>query len=362
MTNNNINEDLKKSNNEDLLKVENLEQNEYLVSSSIIDVPEEKVEKKELKVSVFRLILYALAPTKNDSQPSFYSLRPVKTVRYALFCIIFSIFVYFCRSFVDFKSFIPLYLIFASTVFPLMFITFHYELNLRRNISIFQMFFSFVFGLVLNIMIKGLSDSLLVQSIYQDTIDIFIVPVLWGVGQIVFLAIFSKIYGITDVSTNILLAVCAGMGYAFFNSLHGLYSSLYRSVEVIVPGSENYVGQGIIDYALYMEESFKQADSLLLWNCFFFPFLMACWSVVLGAVVSLTKLLGTKKSDSSFSVYLLLVLVIILYILCVFPTSIGYFEYLLKIVCSVISLFVAIRLENNAIYDTINDITPSQDQ
>lgn len=362
MTNKTNNEDLANSNNEDLLKVENLEQNEYLVSSSIIDVPEDKTEKKELKVSVFRLILYALAPAKNESQPLFYSLRPIKTVRYALFCIIFSIFVYFCRNFVDAKTFIPLYLVFASTAFPLMFITFHYELNLRRNISIFQMLFSFLFGLVLNLMIKGLSDSLLVQSIYQDTIDIFIVPLLWGVGQVLFLAIFSKIYGITDVSTNILLAVCVGMGYAFFNSMNGLYSSLYRSVEIIVPGSDNYVGQAIVDYSLYMEESLKQADGLLMWNCFFFPFLIACWSVVLGAVVSLTKLLGTKKSESSFSVYLLLVLVVILYILSVFPTSIGYFEYLLKIVCAVISFFVAIRLENNAIYDTLNDITPQENK
>lgn len=362
MTNNNINEDLEKINNEDLLKVENLEQNEYLVSSSIIDVPEEKVEKKELKVSVFRLILYALAPTKNDSQPPFYSLRPVKTIRYALFCIIFSIFVYFCRSFVDYKTFIPLYLVFASMVFPLLFISFHYELNQRRNISIFQMMFAFLFGLVLKLAIKGLSDSILIQSIYQDTIDIFIVPVLWGIGQIVFLAIFSKIYGIMDVATNILLAVCAGMGYAFLNSLNTLYSSLYKSVEIVIPGSENYIGQAIVDYALYMDESLKQSDSLLLWNCLFFPFLMTCWSVVLGAVVSLTKLLGTRKSDSSFSIYLLLVLVIILYILSVFPTSIGYFEYLLKSVCTIISLFVAIRLENNAIFDTLNDITSKQNE
>lgn len=352
-----------KTNNEDLLKVENLEQNEYLVSSSIIDVPREKSEKKELRVSVFKLILYAIAPSKNpDTQPPYYALRPVKTMRYGLFSIFFVIFIYFCRNFIDAKTFTPLFLFFASLVFPLMFITFHYELNFRRNVSIFQMLFSFIFGIVLNLGIKALSDSFLVQSVYQDTIDIFIVPLFWGVGQAVFLGVFSKIYGITDVSTNILLAVCAGMGYAVLNSMNGLYAALFRSVEVVVPGSENYIGQAIVDYSFFMAESFKQADSLLFWNCLFFPFLLACWSVVMGTVVSLTKLLGTKKSESSFSVYLLLVLVIILYILTVFPASIGYFEYILKIVCSIISLFVAIRLENNAIYDTINDISTKTEE
>lgn len=81
----------------------------------------------------------------------------------------------------------------------------------------------------------------------------------------------------------------------------------------------------------------------------------------MGTVASLTKFLGKRKSDSSFSVYLLLVLVIILYILTVFPTSIGYFELFLKIVCAVISFSVAVRLENNAIYDTINDLSSASE-
>jgi len=350
-----------KNNNEDLLKVENLEQNEYLVSSSIIDVPEEKAEQKTLKVSVFKLILAALTPVKDESkQPAYYSLRPVKSVKYALFSLFFAVFVYMGAKILDSKIYVPLFLFYASAVLPLFFITFHYELNGRRNITIFQMMFCFVFGMFLFVLINGLVDSLLVKSIYQNTIDIFIVPVLWGVGEAIFLAIVSKIYSITDTSTNILLAVCVGTGYAFINSLSSLYSGLFCTIEVAVSGQENNTVQAIVDIASYIEQSYAQANQLIFWDCVCFPFLISCWSVVMGTVVSLTKLFGAgaKKSDSSFSVYLLLVLAIILYILTVFPSSIGYFEYFLKIVCAVISLFVALRLENNAVYDTVNELYP----
>ena len=348
-----------KTNNEDLLKVENLEQNEYLVSSSIIDVPEEKAEQKKLKVSVFKLILAALTPVKDESkQPAYYSLRPVKSVKYALFSLFFAVFVYIGAKILDSKIYVPLFLFYTSAVLPLFFITFQYELNGRRNITIFQMLFCFVFGMFLFVLINGLVDSLLVKSIYQNTIDIFIVPVLWGVGEAVFLAIVSKIYSITDTSTNILLAVCVGMGYAFINSLSSLYSGLFSTIEVAVSGQENNTVLAIVYLASYMEQSYEQVNKLIFWDCISFPFLISCWSVVMGTVVSLTKLLGAKRGESSFSVYLLLVLAIILYILTVFPSSIGYFEYILKIVCAIISLFVALRLENNAVYDTVNELYP----
>lgn len=348
---------IENNNNEELLKVENLERNEYLVSSSIIDVPKEKVEKREEKVSVLRLIIMALTPNKsNIERPAYYSLRPVKTVKYAVFIFFFTLFMYLCGKLVDDKIYVPLLLFFIALALPLLFITFHYELNFRRNITIFQMLFAFVFGIVLYIVIEGISDTLLLESIYKDTIDIFIVPILWGLGETIFLAFLSRLYNLTDIATNILLAVCVGMGYAFMSALFATYSGLFHSVEIIIPGQENYIGQAIIDYSPYMEESFGVILDLLFWDAICFPFLLCCWSIVMGTVVSMTRVLGKRKNESSFSVYLLLVLVIILHILTVFPTTIGYFEMFLKILCAVISLFVAIRLENNAIYDTLNDI------
>lgn len=346
-----------KNNNEDILKVENLEQNEYLVSSSIIDAPKEIVEKKEEKVSVLRLILMAIFPNKNNAEkPYYYPLRPVKTVKYVVFLFFFALFIYLCEKLIDAKIFLPLFIFSISLALPLLFITLHYELNFRRNISIFQMMFAFLFGMVLYIVIEGLADTLLLESIYKDTIDIFIVPVLWGVGELLFLAFLSKLYSITDAATNILLAVCVGMGFAFLSSLHAMFSGLFQSVEIIVPGQENYIGQAIIDYSPYIEESLSQIKNTFFWDTCCFPFLLCCWSIVVGTVVSSTKVLRKRKKESSFSIYLLFVLVVILHILTVFPTTIGYFQSLLKILCALISLFVAIRLENNAIYDTLNDI------
>ena len=351
-----------KNNNDEILRVENLEKNEYLVSSSVIDVPEEKKESKVPKVGILRLIISAIAPPKNpDEQPAYYALRPVKTVKYALFALFFAVFIYVCGKIIDPKVYIPLFIFCASIVFPLLFITFHYVLNSRRNVTIFQLLFSFSFGILLYVVINGLSDSLLVRSIYKDTIDIFIVPFLWGIGEAFYLALISKVYGLTDASTLILLAVCVGMGYAFIHSLSSVFTSLFTSVEVVIPGHDNYVGQAIVDYSSLMSESLSNAADVLFWDCCCFPFLLCCWSVVMGTVASLTKFLGKRKSDSSFSVYLLLVLVIILYILTVFPTSIGYFELFLKIVCAVISFSVAVRLENNAIYDTINDLSSASE-
>jgi len=349
---------MEKKNNEELLKVDNLDKNEYLVSSSIVDIPEDKKETKTSKVSVFTLIISAIAPKKDETKDNIaYAMRPVKTIKYLLFSLVFAVFVYACLKMVDSKIIIPLFLFFTSSFFPLLFICFHYELNLRRNVSIFQLLFSFAFGVVLYIAIKSLSDTLLVKSIYKETIDIFIVPVLWGVGESSYLAVTSKIYGITETLTNVLLAVCVGMGFAFMNSFSNLYGGLFRSVEIVDSELGKLTTIAIVDYPAYIENSISQAFKLVGWDCICFPFFLACWSVVMGTVASLTKFLGTRKNDSSFSVYLLLVLVIILYILTVFPTSIGYFEIFLKIICALISLFVALRLVNNAIYDTVNGQT-----
>ena len=74
---------------EDLLKLENLEKIEYLVTASIIDEPVEKVEKKQRKITLFNLITYSLSINKNDEDNDLYqNVKLTKTLEVLILLIL----------------------------------------------------------------------------------------------------------------------------------------------------------------------------------------------------------------------------------------------------------------------------------
>lgn len=342
--------------NDDLLKVENYEQNEYVVASSIVEPPIEKTAKAEKKVTLLNVLVSAVTLNKKKSDSTYTALRPIKTLKFVIVIAVITLLLFLMSKFADAKLFIPALVLFASFAIPMLLVILHYELNPKKNISIFQLFCSFLFGMLLYIAINSVSNTLLVRSVYKSTIDIFLVPVFWGFGELFFVSLLAKMYNITDLSSNILLAVCIGMGYAFVTALYSLYSGLFVSVQILIGEAEHYAGSAIVDNSVYFAESVDQVLKLIPWNCIAFPFFLACWSIVMGNVVSLTEMFGKKRAENPFSVYLLLILVIVLYILLFFPVSFGYFEYLLKILCAVLSVFIALKLENNALTESVKSL------
>ena len=315
--------------NEDLLKVENLEQNEYIVTSSIVDVPTEKVQKKPVRVTVFGALISALSINKRDDD-LYSSIRPVKTFKYSILLIILATLIYFFYQVADVKLILPIIIFFSSIAIPLFVITMSYELCPKKNISFFQMFVSFTFGLLIYISIDSLVNSVLIKVIYETTIETIIVPILWGITEVIFVAILTKMYNLTSFSSTILLAVSVGSGFSTAWSLHEVVGTLFIPVEIISSiNSTHYTGLAIVDDLIFTNQSIKAFLDILLTRCIYFPLVIASWSVAIGSVAGNSNI--RIKREKPFSRYLLLVLVIVLFILSMFTTSFEYFDVVLKL-------------------------------
>jgi len=70
--------------NDDLLKVENYEQNEYVVASSIVEPPVEKAAKAEKKVTLFNVLVSAVSLNKKKGDATYTALRPIKTLKFVI--------------------------------------------------------------------------------------------------------------------------------------------------------------------------------------------------------------------------------------------------------------------------------------
>ena len=344
-----------KTNNDNLLKVENLEQNEYLVTSSIIDEPKEKIEEKQEKISVIGLFISAISLKRQGKDKIYSKIRPVKTLKLILVLTVICALLYLFYKLVDPKVILPIILIFSSIACPFVAMTFHYEICPQKGTSLFQLIFSFIFGILLYISINALSRSVLITIIYESTINIIIVPILWGIGELLFIAILAKMYNITDPAVGILLAVSVGVGYAFTWTMHELFSCFFIPVEIIMNGGvEHYIGEAIVDEASLLLLGFENMFSKILRYSLYYSTMIACWSVVIGSVTSLTELFKTNRKEKPISIYLMLVLVILLYALSVFNTTFSSFDIILKALCFVVSLIVAYKIENNALTHTVD--------
>lgn len=360
----NNNTNATKGTTEEILKLqsyEDLAQDGQAEQDGIVaSVMENYVEKNETvikKPNIFRLMVAALSLDKNREEDQIYTLlKPVKTLKYLIVFAVMCLMLYLMSKLVDSKLFLPLLLTIAPCALPCLFIVFNYEIADKTGVSFFKLFCSFFFGMLLHVVINTICNTFLVRSIYKSTIDILIVPILWGLGELTFVALLSKMYNISQTSTNILIAVCVGMGYAVISAMQTMFSSFFVSVEIIVSGNEHYNGSAIIDNSLYLVQALEQAMDSLFFSCIFFPTLIMSWSVVVGNVVSVTEVFGKKSKGNFFSVYLLLVLVIILYALTVFPSSFGYLDVIFKIICTIISLYITVRLQNNSLEERIKNL------
>lgn len=334
--------------NEDLLKVENLQKNEYVVTSAVVDIPVEKVEKKPVRVTVFGALVAALSINKRDND-LYESIRPVKTLKYLVLLMILITSLYLFYKIADLKIILPIIVIFSAIAVPIFTITFCYEICPQKTISLFQIFLSFAFGLLIYISIDTLVNKVLIKMVYESTIDTVIVPILWGIAEVLFVAILAKMYNLNNYSSTILLAVAVGSGFATAWSLHELVSALFIPIEV-VSGADgiHYVGHAIVDDMTFTDQSLANFFKIIALRCVYYPFIIASWSVAIGNVATNSGIYSNKK-EKPFSLYLLLVLVIVLFMLTMFTTSFEYFDVILKIVSLFTSLIIAIRILNTAL-------------
>ena len=334
--------------NDDLLKVENLDKNEYIVTASIVDAPVIKQEKKQRKITLFSTVLAALSLKMADDE-IYSKIRPIKTLKFLLLSTILTVVLYLLYQVADLKIILPAVVIFCSTVVPGLAMSLVYEIAPKKIITIFQVLCSFLFGLILYLAINALSNAVLIRTIYKTTIDTILVPIFWGIGELLFITILSKIYNINDLSAGIILAVSVGMGYSFASGIHHVVSSLFVPVEVIINESEHYVGAGIIDSLKLIQKATPTIINNIVWHCIYYPLLMACWSVVIGNVFSVSGIAKADRRDNPFSVYLLLVLVIVMYILSVTTVSFETFDLMLKLVVATASVIFAVLVLNTSL-------------
>ena len=339
---------------EELLLVENLDKNEYDVTASVIEPPIEKVESKQKRATVFGALLSAISVRKSDS--TYASVRPIRTLTFLILLLIFTILLYFFCQIADIKVVLGLIVVLGACAVPIILIVFYYELCPQKSISLFHLLVSFLFGIVLYLTIDSIANTFLVKNIYKSTIDTVVIPILWGIGEFVFMAIFSKMYDLSDLSKVMLLAVTVGMGYATVLALQSLINSLFIPVELILGSSvEHYVGTAIVDNLTF---TFKQIfDSMpnLILNAFYYPVCIACWSTPIGLItVAPASNSSIGKKEKNFAVYLLLVLVIVLYMLSNFTTSYTYFDLFIKLISLSISFIISLHVTNDTLNKALN--------
>ncbi len=322
---------------------------------SVIEPPAAVVVKKPLKVTVFSLFLKALTIKKNkDEDDAIKKLLPVNTL--LLFLLIATAAIMFLLFFdlIENKLFVPIFLCYCAFAMPAVLITMHYEFCLKKNVAAFQIFFTFSLGVVLYAVIEAVNSRILSRFIYDGVLNAVFVPVLWGVAELAVLFLIIKIFNVTDLSACVLLAVCIGTGFCFALSLHSLFSSLFLQIEITPKNGVN-VGYGILDDDEFLKNSVNALLKEVPLNCIYYPLAFASWSVVIGNVASPLAAYRGAKKDHPFSMYLLLILVIVLYMLCEFEASIGGFDVALKLFCGAVSLFIALRLDNEYLYSQVRN-------
>ncbi len=349
MKNNDLNNEI---NSKDVLSVENIDKNEYLVTAAIIEPTVKIVEKKKEKVTLFGALLSAISIRKSDR--NYALIRPIKTLNLFILFISITILLYFFYQISDAKIMLGLIVLFGATMVPIILITLHYEICPQKNTSLMHIFISFIFGMVLFLLLDAVTNMLIVKNIYRSTIDAVIVPILWGIGEFIFIAIIARMYNITNLSKGILFAVVVGMGYATTSAFQNLIHSLFVPVELVIDSSvEHYFGLAIVDNLGLTQQSIIQAMPELLWSSFYYPISFACWSVFIANVAIAISTKNNKKGKS-VSVYFFLILPIVLFMLSKFSTSYNYFDGIIKIFTLLLSLVVALQIVNDTLNEELN--------
>ena len=335
-------------NSVDLLKVENLDKNEYVVTASVIAPPLKKVEKKKRQVTLFGAILSAISNRKRNDV--YRQVAPVKTVNYFVLILVFTILLYFFYQFSDVKLSLAIIIFFGALAFPLLLLVLYYELCPQKEIGLFQIIISLIFGIILYLLIEMIEISLLSDTPLESLTDLILIPLLWGFGEFIFVRCLKRMYDITDLSIGILLAVSVGVGYAIGFALDGLIDSIFLPVEVIMESTGNhYSGLAIVDNRFFIQDSIKGNMVQLLWRCFYYPTCFTAWSVIIGEVIMTPTLAEKDKRGYNVSIYLLLLLVISLFIFSRLNTSFDYVNTAIKILSIIVSLIIGIRSTNKAL-------------
>ena len=332
----------------ELLKVENLDKNEYVVTASVISPPLEKREKKKGQATIFGAILSAISNRKNNDV--YKQVRPVKTVNYFVLILIFTILLYFFYQFSDVKLSLAIIIFFGAIAFPILLLVLYFELCPQKNISLYNIFISLAFGIILYLLIEMVELSILKDTAMGSITELVLIPLMWGIGEYLFVNALKRIYDITDLSVGILLAVAVGLGYAIAFALDGLIDSIFLPVEVIMDSTSNhYSGLAIVDNRRFIQDSIKSNMVELLWRCFYYPTSFTAWSVIMGEVVMTPTLAEKNKSGYNVSIYLLLLLVVSLFILTRLTTSFSYINTAIKIFALCVSLIIGIRSTNSVL-------------
>ena len=99
---------------ESLLKVENLDKNEYLVTATVVEPPVEKTEQKSKKVSLFGALFAAISIRKSDEL--YTAVRPIRTISFFVLILVFSVLLYFFYEIADVKLVLSLIVIFRFVI------------------------------------------------------------------------------------------------------------------------------------------------------------------------------------------------------------------------------------------------------
>lgn len=323
--------------------------NAQLPENTSISVIEPKTQEKTEKKVSRNVFTAFLATIKQDSA----ILSPEKgpkmpNLKYTVLMIIsllfISAFVVILQLFVDKATFIPILILFLSTLVALPCVLFYCEFNVERTFNFPKVAMLILIGFAFQVLLDYLCDSFLATIFYKWFIDSIIEPIIFNVLLFLVTFLFANFYKSKYVSECLLISICIAMSYSALEiAIDG-----FRSLFVMTQLDENY--------NFYTQVIINQKDALQLsitnlfenWFTKFIciPYVYSAFAGISGYLVSL--LVNSRHSNGRLprSMYLLLMLNVVLNSLMIIDTSFDVFNVVLRAISLICSTFLLVKILN----------------
>lgn len=334
--------------NFDKLKIDCAKEEDITIS--VVEPKKKEVNLPEKRPTIFSVLLaslkhdtvYLQRANKRKALPDFkYTfLILLSFILLAVLCLVINL------TALPVKV-IPLLWFLLPACMSVLFIVFYVELGMGKKINMFHVFFSFISGIIIYFLIDFISD-LLFSLISNQLFNQMILPVFFALFAFFFTFLLCSFFKTTAMGECLVIAASVSFGFYFISAIVNSFNDLFIVDGTITTGS--FIappGAGIIiNNSEYLKNNLSSMLSDWLFDYFALPYLYACWSAVVGVLVSFAAESKKEKRDAPKTIYLLLMLVILLNVIAVMDTTINYLSLILKIASIVGSTLIAVVFLN----------------
>lgn len=329
--------------NNDYLRVNSKERDDGITESSFTSSKSEtrSAKNEEQKITLFSLFRHSSANALGWSGPK---TRNILTM--LLVSILFSVVLYL----VAIVSYSIAALIAAVCVnviaLPLCLIVLFYELNVMKNVGIFEICIGTLIGALYYLIVMLIESSIKERITFgYATANIYagVVTVLEDVLLFAIAHLCARLFKKDCVFGTILIVACVFGGYIVADTLTEMTNGLF--VNETAGGLKIYVGSDSAEF----NEMIKNFMPTLIKESVVMSALMCTWTVISGALISILLSPVRKKYLSNATVYALFCIVVAMHVAVTLEYSYGPLTVLIYCLTIAVSVLLAIKLLNYSV-------------